>query len=112
MRTNIISSKQTFEGIKLSNNSFKHVGDVVMHLQRTGYDWIGRRTFCVNNSFVDKRNAFDFVRRHTLFSDKEFGALFFSWSKEAYIIANPEYEQLMLPVIRQLDEKANINILM
>lgn len=101
---------QTFTGIKLSSNEFEKVRDMVFLLNRTGFDNIGHQSVVCNNTLADKIKVTQEIRKYTGFLDREFGALFFPWSQEAYLIATPQYEQLMYSVVKQYDKGAKINI--
>ena len=79
--------------------------------KRTGFLNLGHKTIYCNNRMTDKMAAAAKIRAQSGFFDKEFGCIFFPWSKEAYIMASPEYEQFILPVIRQYDKNACINLL-
>ena len=61
--------------------------------------------------FSDKMKAARQIRQQSEFFDREFGAVFFPWSNEAYIMASPCYEQLMFPMIKQYDKDAVLNLL-
>ncbi len=102
---------QNFNGIKLSNSSFEKVRDVVFHLNRTGFSNLGHKTMFIENTIAAKINKFKEFRANAFFNDREFGAIFLPWSKEAYLVANPDYEQFMLPVVKQLDSGASINLM-
>ena len=101
----------TFTGIRLGNTRFEHVRDLVFHLERTGFNSFGKKKCYVSNVFDEKRAFFQFVRDTNHFADRDFGTIFLPWSKEVYIIANPGYEQLMLPVVKEFDKGAKINLL-
>ena len=101
----------SFNGILLSNPRFESVRNVAMHLKRTGFLNLGHKTVYCNNTMVDKMAKAKEIRTKSGFFAREFGCVFFPWSKEAYIMASPDYEQFMLPVIQQYDKKAYINFL-
>lgn|SRR5574344_564605 len=109
--SNIKNNSTNFRGIRLSSNDFDKVREVVMHLKRTGFDCIGKKEIFVSNTFNEKHSIFEKLREKTPFGDLQFGAVFLPWSKEAYLIAQPRYEQLMLPVIKHVDNGAKINFL-
>ena len=112
---NVNSSKvgvdQKFNGIRLSNSSFERVRDIVFHLNRTGFSNLGHKTMFIDNTIAAKIKKFKEFRSIALFNDREFVAIFLPWSKEAYLVANPAYEQLMFPVVKQLDRGASINLM-
>lgn len=101
----------SFNGIQLSSNKFKSVRNLALHLKRTGFLNLGHKTIYCNDRMTDKMAAAAKIRAQSGFYDKEFGCVFFPWSKEAYIMASPEYEKFMLPVIKQYDKDACINFL-
>ena len=99
-----------FTGIKLSNPSFEFARDVAMHLKRTGSDVLGHKTFYVNNEMESKRKFFEKIRYKNVFAGNTCAFVMLPWSSETYIIASPNYEQFVLPVVRQLDKAAKINL--
>lgn len=102
----------TFTGIKLNKIKYEDVRALVFHLKGKGFNSYGKQHCYVNNVFSDKRAFFQFVRDANDFVDRDFGTIFLPWSKEVYIIANPSCEQLMLPLIKQYDKGAHINLLL
>lgn len=102
----------SFTGIKLNDTKFEHVRSLVFTLERAGFKSYGKQHCYVNNTFADKIALFHSIRNKNSFNDREFGTVFLPWSKEVYILANPSYEQLMLPVIKQYDQKATINLML
>jgi len=114
LKTNtLVSCKNptSFSGIKLSKADFEHVRNVAFYLQRTGFTNLGHKTLFVSNEFQAKHKALQNMRTYTGFDNLEFGAVFLPWSHEAFIVALPEYEQFMLPVVKQIDKKAVINLM-
>jgi hypothetical protein len=109
---NKINSSNSFSGIRLSSSKFEHVREVAFYLQRTGFENLGHKTFYINNDTKSKISKFKAFRNSTYFNSREFGAIFLPWSKEAYIVASPEYEQFILPVVKSVDNKATINLLL
>lgn len=105
------SNNLSFNGIKLSNPKFESVRNVAMHLKKTEFLNLGHKTIYCNNVMTDKMAAAAKIRAKSGFFDKEFGCVFFPWSKEAYIMASPAYEKFMLPIIKQYDKGACINFL-
>lgn len=108
---NNFSNNLSFKGIKLSNPQFESVRNLAIYLKKTGFLNLGHRTIYCNNVMPDKIKAASKLRAQSGFYNKEFGCVFFPWSKEAYIMASPEYEHLMLPIVQQYDKKACINFL-
>ena len=105
------SNNLSFNGILLSNSKFESVQNIAMHLRRTGFLNLGHKTIYYNNTMVEKMARAKEIRAKSGFFAREFGCVFFPWSKEAYIMASPEYEQFMFPVIKQYDKDASINFL-
>lgn len=101
----------SFTGIKLRDTKFEHVRDLVFHLERTGFNSYGKQRCLVNNTFEDKQRFFNNLRSENEFGDRDFGTVFLPWSREVYIVAAPTYEQLMLPLIKQYDKGAKINLM-
>lgn len=99
-----------FNGIKLSSAKFENVREVAFDLKRAGFLNLGFKKVYCNNNFNEKLKQAKHIRERSGFFDREFGAVFFPWSGEAYIMADPNYEQLMLPVIKQYDEGAILNL--
>lgn len=112
MQISNFSNNQNFKGIQLSSNRMDHVKSVAEYLNKTGFNALGCKTVVTDNTFKAKMNAIKNIREKATFYDRDFGAVFFPWSGEAYIIAKPEEEQMMLPVIKHCDEKAKINLLL
>ena len=100
-----------FNGIKLSSAKFEDVKEVTFDLKRAGFLNLGFKKIYCNNNFNEKLKLAQYIRNRSGFFDREFGTIFFPWSDEAYILANPNYEQLMLPLIKQYDKGAILNIL-
>lgn len=103
---------QSFKGIKLSNNNFERAVDVVMHLNRIGFEALGHRTFVVENTMKSKQKVFSSIRNSGTFDPKEFGVVFLPWSKEAYLVANPLDEQNMFSSVKKFDRGAKLNLLL
>jgi hypothetical protein len=108
---NKINSNNSFSGIRLSSSKFEHVREVAFYLQRTGFENLGHKTFYINNDTKSKISTFKNFRNSTYFNSREFGAVILPWSNEAFIVAAPDYEQFMLPVVKHIDNKACINLL-
>lgn len=106
----MIDKVTTFTGISLSNTKFEDVKSLVFHLERTGFYSYGKQERYINNDFKSKKAFFDEIRAINPFNDGEFGTIFLPWSGEVYIVANPRYEQFMLPIIKQYDTGAYINL--
>ena len=101
----------SFSGIKISSAKFEDVREVAFDLARAGFSNLGHRTVYCNNNLSDKIKVAQQIRKQSGFAEKEFGAVIFPWSNEAYIMADPCYEQLMFPMIKQYDKDAVLNIL-
>lgn len=101
----------SFNGIKISSAKFEDVREVAFDLARAGFSNLGHKTIYCNNSFSDKMKVAQQIRKQSRFFDREFGAVIFPWSNEAYIMADPCYEQLMFPMIKQYNKDAVLNIL-
>jgi len=101
----------SFGGIKISSAKFEDVREVAFDLKRAGFLNLGHKTIYCNNNISDKMKAASQIRKQSGFYDREFGAVFFPWSNEAYIMADPCYEQLMFPMIKQYDKDAVLNLL-
>ena len=105
------TDKIKFNGIKLSDSSFKHSQNIVRHLESRGYNVLGHKTFWVNNTFKDKQNTFKYVRAKNCFSDFDVGVLFFPWSRETYLVSSFFGEQKMLRHVSKIDKNIVINLL-
>ena len=103
-----IDNNISFTGIKLSHSDVFSTREIVKHLKRTGFSCFGKKTYNVV-SYSDKRFVFEDIRYRNDFSMRNFGVVFLP--EEAYIISSPSYEQLLLPVIKQYDKGAGINLL-
>lgn len=101
----------SFNGIKISSAKFEDVREVAFDLARAGFSNLGHKTIYCNNSFSDKMKVARQIRKQSSFFDREFGAVIFPWSNEAYIMVDPCYEQLMFPMIKQYYKDAVLNIL-
>ena len=101
----------SFNGIKISSAKFEDVREVAFDLKRAGFLSLGHKTIYCNNNISVKMKAARQIRQQSEFFDREFGAVFFPWSNEAYIMASPCYEQLMFPMIKQYDKDAVLNLL-
>ena len=101
----------SFSGIKISNANFEYVREVAFNLKRAGFLNLGHKTIYCNNNIGDKMKVAQQIRKQSGFYDREFGAVIFPWSNEAYIMANPSYEQLMFPLIKKYDKDAVLNLL-
>ena len=112
MKMNIQNNSQiNFSGIKLSSSKFESVRDVAFYLKRSGFTNLGHKTVYCNNSPEAKFKAAADIRKRSGFFDKEFGAVFFPWSGEAYIMASPSYEQVMMRMLSQYDKHLVLNML-
>ena len=100
-----------FNGIKISSAKFEDVQETVSDLKRAGFLNLGFKKVYCNNTFEDKIKHASYIRQKSGFFDREFGAVIFPWSNEAYIMADPCYEQLILPMIKQYDKDAVLNLL-
>lgn len=105
------NSSTSFSGIKLSNTNIDSVREIVSVTQKTGFKLLGQKTIYCNNTISDKINAAKGLRKKATFSEKEFGIVNFPWSKETYLMASPECEQFMLPLVKQYDKGAVLNLL-
>ena len=99
-----------FNGIKLHSAKSKDVLDVVLYLNRTGLKGIGEKIVYCNNNLTSQINSVKKIRSKYHFKDREYGAIFFPWSNQAYIIASPCYEQLMLPMLKQYYKNVSLNL--
>lgn len=105
------NNNMSFNGIKLSSAKFEDVREVAFDLRRTGFLNLGFKRIYCNNSVDEKFKQAAKIRNESGFFDREFGAIIFPWSNEAYILASPSYEQLMLPLIKQYDKDAVLNLM-
>ena len=105
------NSSTSFSGIKLSNTNIDSVREIVSVAQKTGFKLLGQKTIYCNNTISDKINAAKGLRKKTTFGEKEFGIVNFPWSRETYLMASPECEQFMFPMLKQYDENAILNLL-
>lgn len=111
MQVQPITNQSNFKGIKLSNPDFNKVKKMAMFLEVNGFECLGHKKIYCNNNFKDKIKEAKFIRNHASFFEREFGVIFFPWSKEAYIMATPALEQFILPVVKECDEGASLNFL-
>ena len=86
MQINSYNSKQNFTGVRLSSNSMRCVKDAVNTLKKTG--------------FVMGANVIAY----------RFGAVFFPWSGECYLMADKAAEQKMARILSQYDAKTVVNL--
>ena len=101
----------SFQGIKLHTAKCKDVRDIVSYLNRNGFRGVGQKMIYCNNDLTSQINSVKNIRNRYRFKDREFGAVFFPWSKQAYILSSPEYEQLMLPMLKQYYKNISLNLL-
>ena len=104
-------NKPSFDGIKLSSSSFTNAKEVALHLKKTGFYCLGCKKLYASNDLNSKIRKFSNFRAAYTFGDREFGTVFLPWSHEVYILARPDYEQFMLPVVKNIDSKAYINLM-
>ena len=102
-----IDNNINFTGIKLSHSDVFSTRVIVKHLNKTGFNCFGKKTYDIV-SFSDKRFIFEDIRYRNDFSMRNFGVVFLP--NEAYIVATPRIEQYMLPLIKQIDKGACINM--
>ena len=93
-----------FAGIKLPKSDFNSARNIMLQLRRVGFDCLGYQTKYCNNKMTDKIKMAKFVRGQGSFGDKEYGILFFPWSKESYILANPKDEHTIYRILKQYDD--------
>ena len=105
------NNNQSFGGIKISSAKFEDVREVAFDLKRTGFLNLGHKTIYCNNNISDKIKVAQQIRKQSGFYDREFGTVIFPLSNEAYIMADPCYEQLMFHLIKQYDKDAVLNLL-
>ncbi len=110
MQVNSYNNRQNFTGVKLSSNSMACVKDAVKTLRRTGFDFIGKQLVFCDNTLEAKMAAGQAIRNRTSFHDKRFGAVFFPWSGECYLMADKASEQKMAKVLSQYDAKTVVNL--
>lgn len=101
---------QNFTGVKLPSSDLKSAEDIVRQLRRVGFYCLGQKTKYCNNTVQDKIKMAKFIRGLSSFYDKEFGVLFFPWSKEGYILANPREELLIYRILKQTEEGVELNL--
>ena len=110
-RSNVLNKSNSFLGIKLSSSSYRNAKEVASHLKRTGFSCLGCKNLYVSNDLNSKIKKFSNFRAAYTFGDREFGTIFLPWSHEVYIVARPDYEQFMLPVVKNIDNNAYINLM-
>ncbi len=110
MQVNSYSNRQNFTGVRLSSNSIACVKDAVKTLKRTGFDFIGKQLVFCDNTLEAKIAAGQAIRNRTFFQDKRFGAVFFPWSRECYLMADKVSEQKMAKILSQYDNGTVVNI--
>ncbi len=110
MQINSYNSKQNFTGVRLSSDRMACVKDAVNTLKRTGFDFIGKQIVFCDNTMEAKMAASESIRNRTSFHDKRFGAVFFPWSGECYLMADKAAEQKMSKVLSQYDAKTVVNL--
>ena len=105
------TNQSNFKGIKLSCPEFNDVRKMAMFLEVNGFECLGHKKIYCNNNINNKIKEAKLIRNCASFFEREFGVVFFPWSKEAYIMATPALEQFILPVIKECDEGASLNFL-
>lgn len=110
MQINSYNSKQNFTGVRLSSNSMTCVKDAVNTLRKTGFDFIGKQIVFCDNTMEAKMTAGQVIRNRTSFHNKRFGAVFFPWSGECYLMADKAAEQKMARILSQYDAKTVVNL--
>ena len=104
-----VDKNVNFKGIRLTNPSFEFSREVAIHLMASGADVLGHKTCYVSNDFEQKHEFFNLLRAKDLFEDDECGVVLLPWSGETYVLATPLYEQMILPVVREVDPGAYID---
>ncbi len=102
---------QNFAGVKLANPDFKSARNIMLQLQRVGFDCLGHKTRYCSNTMQEKMRMAKFVREGSPFGDKEYGILFLPWSRETYIMANPKDEVSIYRILKQYDDDVVLNFL-
>lgn len=108
---NTVFRSPNFTGVKLANPDFKSARNIMLQLKRVGFDCLGHKTRYCNNETRDKIKMAKFVRENSSFGNKEYGVLFFPWSGEAYIMANPKDELTIYRILKQYDDDVAFNFL-
>lgn len=103
-------SNQHFKGIKLSSDKFQDAKFVAFELRESGYDPLGHTTVYANNNMKDKIDGIRDVRDTIELQNNEFAMVHLPWSAETYVIARPNVEQKMFPLVKKLDSGAKINL--
>ena len=111
MRVQNSGNDKNFYGIRLSSNSFDKSEELVDFLRKACVDVVGHKTYYVNNDFNSKQRITNYVRSKYRFKEDECGIVFLPWSKEAWVISDPIYEQSIFALIKDFDKKARINFL-
>ena len=100
-----------FSGILLSNSSFDKSKELVSFLRKACINVVGHKTYYVNNTFNSKYKTTQSVRAQYPFIKDECGIIFLPFSKEAWVISTPKYEQELYKLIKDFDKSTKINLL-
>ena len=99
-----------FSGIKLPSSKFEYSREVRDMLVQRGVDVVGYKTCYIDNNFLSKQKLIQKIRKRYNFAPKECGVIFFPWSKESWLLANPKFEQELYNMLKEANIKATINI--
>lgn len=110
MRISEYKYNPSFRAIKLTNPDYVAVRDIVFYLKRIGYEPIGHKKVYCNNNLADIIKAGSALRNRTPFHDLKFGAVFFPWCNQAYLMATRGTEQELYKCVKKYDAGAILNL--
>jgi len=107
------NSNLSFNGILIKNTSFEHVRNIAMTLKFRGYHPLGfKRLYLAKENVFEMGEKVREIRGKGLSGNpKEFGTLYFPWSRAAYLIAPRKSEPEIYKEVIKINPEAVFNML-
>jgi len=113
MQINKVNNKTSFSGIYIKNASFEEVRDVAMFLKINGYYPLGYKKYYLPNSsrynIISKAREVRTIGMYGI--PKEFGTLYFPWSRSACLVAPHKTEVSIAKLVKKIRPDAIFDML-